>query len=215
MFGNVIENPQNEKTNFSPRSPYACAKVYAHQTALVYNEAYGMNIYCGICFNHESPRRGLEFVTRKITDGVARIYHEEQDELHLGNLDSIRDWGFAGDYVKAMWMMLQQNEPDVYVVATHDSHSIREFVQLSFDAVGLDWGKYVVIDEKFFRPVDVTNLCGDYSKLKNQVGWEPDTNFKQLVGMMVAADMDRIADPVAESRNGRHKTVRANQTVSK
>jgi GDPmannose 4,6-dehydratase len=215
MFGNVIENPQNENTKFSPRSPYACAKVYAHQTALVYNEAYGMNIYCGICFNHESPRRGLEFVTRKITDGVARIYHEEQDDLHLGNLDSIRDWGFAGDYVKAMWMMLQQNEPDVYVVATQDSHSIREFVQLSFEAVGLDWEKYVVIDEKFFRPVDVTNLCGDYSKLKNQVGWEPDTNFKQLVGMMVAADMDRIADPVAESRNGRHKTFRANQTVSK
>jgi GDPmannose 4,6-dehydratase len=146
---------------------------------------------------------------------VARIYHEEQDDLHLGNLDSIRDWGFAGDYVKAMWMMLQQNEPDVYVVATQDSHSIREFVQLSFEAVGLDWEKYVVIDEKFFRPVDVTNLCGDYSKLKNQVGWEPDTNFKQLVGMMVAADMDRIADPVAESRNGRHKTFRANQTVSK
>jgi GDPmannose 4,6-dehydratase len=214
MFGNVIENPQNEKTKFCPKSPYACAKVYAHQTALVYNEAYGMNIFCGICFNHESPRRGLEFVTRKISDGVARIYHEEQDELHLGNLDSIRDWGFAGDYVKAMWMMLQQDKPDVYVVATQESHSIREFAQLAFETVGLDWEKHVVIDEKFYRPIDVTNLCGDYSKLKNNVGWEPGTNFKQLVNMMVAADTERIKDPQAEFQNLKRKIFKANQTVS-
>jgi GDPmannose 4,6-dehydratase len=214
MFGNVIENPQNEKTKFCPKSPYACAKVYAHQTALVYNEAYGMNIFCGICFNHESPRRGLEFVTRKISDGVARIYHEEQNELHLGNLDSIRDWGFAGDYVKAMWMMLQQDKPDVYVVATKESHSIREFAQLAFEAVGLDWEKHVVIDEKFYRPIDVTNLCGDYSKIKNNVGWEPGTNFKQLVNMMVAADTERIKDPQAEFQNLKRKIFKANQTVS-
>jgi GDPmannose 4,6-dehydratase len=205
MFGKVAESPQTEKTRFNPKSPYACAKVYAHQMAMVYNEAYGMHIYCGICFNHESPRRGLEFVTRKITDGIARIYHGNGKEIHLGNLDAVRDWGYAGDFVKAMWLMLQKGEPDVYVVATGESHSIREFAQQAFKVAGLNWKKYVVTDEKLLRPIDVTNLRGDYSKAKRKLGWEPETTFEQLVSMMVEADMERVKDPMAESRGKKGK----------
>jgi GDPmannose 4,6-dehydratase len=203
MFGDAKEIPQNERTPFNPKSPYACAKVYAHHMAINYREGYGMPISCGICFNHESPRRGLEFVTRKITNGVARISHGYEKELRLGNLDAVRDWGYAGDYMKAMWLMLQQDEPDDYVVATGVSHSIREFAQLAFEVAGLNWENYVVTDEKLYRPIDVNYLCGDYSKAKQKLGWKPETTFEQLVNMMVKADMERVRDPLAETRSGK------------
>jgi GDPmannose 4,6-dehydratase len=205
MFGNIVESPQNEDTRFNPKSPYACAKMYAHQMAAVYNEAYDMNIYCGICFNHESPRRGLEFVTRKITDGIARIYCGQEKELRLGNLDAVRDWGYAGDYVKAMWLMLQQEKPDVYIVATGASHSIKEFVELAFEVAGLDWQKHVVIDDKLFRPIDVNHLCGDASKAKRELGWEPEITFKQLVTRMVEADMESVRNTLIQSHRGKRK----------
>ncbi len=191
MYGKVQETPQNEKTPFYPRSPYGCAKLYAHWLAINYRESYNLYISNGILFNHESPRRGLEFVTRKITDGVARIAHSMSKELHLGNIDSKRDWGFAGDYVKAMWLMLQQDKPDDYVIATGEAHSIKEFLDIAFREVGLDWQDYVMRDPKFMRPAEVEYLRGDYTKAKKVLGWEPEISFEYLVKMMVEADMDR------------------------
>jgi GDPmannose 4,6-dehydratase len=192
MFGKVRETPQNEETPFYPRSPYGVAKAYGHFITVNYRESYDMFCVSGILFNHESPRRGKEFVTRKITDGVARIILGKAKELRLGNLDAKRDWGFAGDYVKAMWMMLQKPTPDDYVIASGVSHSVREFVQIAFKHVGLDWKKYVMIDEKFFRPAEVHLLLGDASKAKRKLGWKPDVSFRQLVEMMVDADIERV-----------------------
>lgn len=192
MFGHACEVPQRETTPFNPQSPYACAKVFAHYMAINYRKSYNMFIACGICFNHESPRRGIEFVTRKISDGVARIKLGLAKELRLGNLDAKRDWGFAGDYVKAMWLMLQQDEPDDFVIATGETHSVREFVELAFAFVDLDWREYVIVDERFYRPVDVPILQGDYSKAKKKLGWEPKTTFKDLVKMMVEYDLTRL-----------------------
>jgi GDPmannose 4,6-dehydratase len=192
MFGKVQEMPQTENTKFYPRSPYGCAKVYAYWMCINYRESYDMYVTNGILFNHESPRRGLEFVTRKITDSVARIYHGLSKELHLGNLDSKRDWGYAGDYVEAMWLMLQGDKPDDYVVATGEAHSVREFVELAFSEVGLDWEKYVKVDKKFFRPAEVEYLIGDSSKARQEFGWEPKVTFKELVKMMVKADVERL-----------------------
>ncbi len=177
MFGKVQEVPQNENTKFYPRSPYGCAKVYAYWMCINYRESYNMHVSNGILFNHESPRRGMDFVTRKITDAVARIYHGLTKEISLGNLDAKRDWGYAGDYVKAMWMMLQQEVPDDYVISTGESHSVREFVELAFKEVGLNWEDYVKVDPKFFRPADVEYLIGDYSKAKRVFGWEPEVKF--------------------------------------
>ena len=193
MFGKVQEVPQNENTHFHPRSPYGFAKVYGYWACVNYRESYGMHVSNGILFNHESPRRGIEFVTRKITDSVARIYHGLASELHLGNLDAKRDWGFAGDYVEAMWLMLQQDEPDDYVIATGKTHSVREFVELAFSEVGLNWEKHVVVDPKFVRPAEVELLIGDSSKAKRVLGWKPKVNFEELVKMMVMADVERLS----------------------
>jgi len=190
MFGKA-DVPQNENTVFHPRSPYAVAKVYAYYATINYRESYGMFCCNGILFNHESPRRGIEFVTRKITDGVARIYHGLSKELRLGNLDAKRDWGFAGDYVKAMHLILQQKDPDDFVIATGESHSVQEFVELAFAEAGLDWTKYVTQDERFMRPADVPDLRGDISKAKRKLGWEPDTKFNELIKMMVKADLEK------------------------
>lgn len=192
MFGAAEESPQSEKTKFHPRSPYACAKVYAHHMAVNYRESYGMFICCGICFNHESPRRGIEFVSRKITEGVARIYYGLDKELRLGNLEAKRDWGHAEDYVKAMWLMLQQEKPDDYVVATGQSHSVKEFAELAFREAELNWEDYVVVDRRFFRPADVKELCGDASKAKRVLGWKPEVTFEQLASMMVKADLEGV-----------------------
>jgi GDPmannose 4,6-dehydratase len=192
MFGKVQETPQTENTKFYPRSPYGVAKVYAYWTCVNYRESYDMHISNGILFNHESPRRGIEFVTRKITDSVARIYHGLESELRLGNLDAKRDWGYAGDYVDAMWRMLQQDEPGDYVIATGETHSVEEFVQEAFSIAGLDWKEYVVIDPKFVRPAEVQLLLGDPSKAKRVLGWEPKVQFKELVKMMVEADLERL-----------------------
>lgn len=192
MFGKVSETPQNENTSFYPRSPYGFAKVYGYWACINYRESYGMHVSNGVLFNHESPRRGIEFVTRKITDGVARIKLGMADELRLGNLDAKRDWGYAGDYVEAMWLMLQQEEPDDYVIATGETHSVREFVEQAFERVGLDWEKYVVIDPKFVRPAEVELLLGDASKAKQVIGWEPKVTFEELVSMMVEADMEKL-----------------------
>jgi GDPmannose 4,6-dehydratase len=192
MFGKVQEAPQNENTKFYPRSPYGCAKVYAYWMCVNYRESYGMHISNGILFNHESPRRGLEFVTRKITDGVARIYHGRSKELKLGNLEAKRDWGYAGDYVKAMWLMLQQDKLDDYVIGTGVSHSVEEFTELAFKEVGLNWGDYVKVDPKLFRPAEVDYLVGDYSKARKVLGWEPTVRFEELVKMMVKADVERV-----------------------
>ena len=190
MFGKA-DVPQSESTPFHPRSPYAVAKVYAYYATVNYRESYGMFCCNGILFNHESPRRGIEFVTRKITDGVARIYHGLSKELRLGNLDAKRDWGFAGDYVKAMHLILQQKDPDDFVIATGESHSVKEFVELSFAEAGLDWKKYVTQDERFMRPADVPDLRGDITKAKRKLGWEPDTKFNELIRMMVKADLEK------------------------
>lgn len=195
MFGKVQEMPQNESTKFYPRSPYGCAKVFAYWMCINYRESYNMHISNGILFNHESPRRGLEFVTRKITDGVARIHHGLSKELRLGNLDAKRDWGYAGDYVNAMWLMLQQEVPDDYVIATGESHSVKEFVELAFKEAGLNWEDYVRVDSKLFRPAEVDYLVGDYSKAKSVFGWKPDVKFEELVKMMVEADMERLSKP--------------------
>ncbi len=189
MFGKVVEVPQRETTPFYPRSPYGVAKVYGHWITINYRESYNMHATSGILFNHESPRRGLEFVTRKITHHVAKIKLGLTDELRLGNLDARRDWGFAGDYVKAMWLMLQQDKPDDFVVATGDTHSVEEFLNVAFGHVNLDWHDYVVQDERFMRPAEVDLLVGDPSKAGQKLGWEPDVSFEQLVQMMVDADI--------------------------
>ena len=196
MFGKVRETPQTETTPFHPRSPYGVAKVYGHYITVNYRESYGMFACSGILFNHESPRRGLEFVTRKITHGVARIKHGLCDELRLGNLDAKRDWGFAGDYVRAMWLMLQQDEPDDYVVGTGETHSVEEFVRIAFDRAGLDWRRYVVIDPRFYRPAEVDLLLGDASKARRQLGWQPQMSFDQMVGAMVDADIAALRPTV-------------------
>jgi GDPmannose 4,6-dehydratase len=189
MFGLVQETPQSERTPFHPRSPYAVAKVFGHWTAINYRESYGMHVSNGILFNHESPRRGENFVTRKITMGLAAIQQGRTRELRLGNLDAKRDWGFAGDYVEAMWLMLQRDSPDDYVVATGQTHSVREFLEEAFAYAGLDWRKHVVVDPKYFRPAEVDFLLGDPSKARRVLGWNPRVDFKQLVRMMVDADL--------------------------
>ncbi len=192
MFGKVTETPQKETTRFYPRSPYGVAKVYGHYITVNYRESYDMFAVSGILFNHESPRRGIEFVTRKISNAVARIHLGIQDKLELGNLDAKRDWGFSGDYVEAMWLMLQQDKPDDFVIATGETHSVREFVELAFKVVGIDdWQKYVISDSpKFNRPAEVDYLIGDYSKAKETLGWTPKTSFQDLVTMMVKADVE-------------------------
>jgi len=190
MFGKVQETPQRETTPFYPRSPYGIAKVYAYWATVNYRESYDMFACNGILFNHESPRRGIEFVTRKITDGVARIACGLDKEIRLGNLDAMRDWGFAGDYVKAMWMMLQQESADDYVVATGEAHSVREFVEIAFSEVGLNYEDHVIVDPKFFRPAEVTFLLGDPSKAKERFGWTPEVSFEKLVKMMVRSDVE-------------------------
>lgn len=189
MFGKVQEVPQRESTPFYPRSPYGVAKVYGHWITVNYRESYNLFGCSGILFNHESERRGLEFVTRKITHTVAQIKHGQQKELRLGNLDAQRDWGYAGDYVRAMWLMLQQDQPDDYVIATGHTHSVRHFCELAFGHVGLNYEDYVVIDERFMRPAEVDLLVGDASKAREKLGWEPETSFEQLVTMMVEADL--------------------------
>jgi GDPmannose 4,6-dehydratase len=189
MFGLVQETPQSERTSFHPRSPYGAAKVFGHWLAVNYREGYGMHVSNGILFNHESPRRGENFVTRKITRGIAAIVRGEASELRLGNLDAKRDWGFAGDYVEAMWLMLQQERPDDYVVATGATHSVREFLEEAFSHVKLDWQKYVVVDPRYFRPSEVDLLLGDPGKARRALGWQPKVGFRELVRMMVDADL--------------------------
>jgi GDPmannose 4,6-dehydratase len=193
MFGKVTETPQRETTSFYPRSPYGVAKVYGHWITVNYRESYDLFAVSGILFNHESPRRGIEFVTRKVTDGVARIKLGLAGDLHLGNLDARRDWGFAGDYVEAMWLMLQQPEPRDYVVGTGETHSVRELVELAFGHVGLDWRQYVVSDRRFHRPAEVELLLADASKARRELGWKPKVSFAELVTMMVDADLARLS----------------------
>jgi GDPmannose 4,6-dehydratase len=192
MFGNVQKMPQDETTPFHPRSPYACAKAYAYWITVNYRESYGMHANNGILFNHESPRRGDNFVTRKITRAVARIKAGLQDKLFMGNLEAKRDWGYAKEYVEAMWLMLQQPEPDDYVIATGETHSVREFLELSFDRVGLDWQKYVEIDPKFYRPAEVNQLVGKAEKARKKLNWSPRTKFADLVRLMVDADIELL-----------------------
>jgi GDPmannose 4,6-dehydratase len=194
MFGQVRETPQTELTPFHPRSPYGCAKVFGHDIVVNYRESYGLHASSGILFNHEGPRRGLEFVTRKVTNAVARIKLGLQDEVVLGNLDSKRDWGYAGDYVKGMWLMLQQDEPDDYVLATGETHSIEDLVQRAFAEIGVEnWADYVRQDPKFLRPAEVDLLIGDATKARTKLGWEPEVDFPALVKMMVAHDLQREA----------------------
>ncbi|MCL4153061.1 UNVERIFIED_CONTAM: hypothetical protein GTU68_037395 [Idotea baltica] len=194
MFGKVLETPQTETTPFYPRSPYGVAKAYGHYITVNYRESYDIFAVSGILFNHESPRRGLEFVTHKITDAVARIKLGLQDKLLLGNLDAKRDWGFAGDYVKAMWLMLQQEQPEDYVIATNETHTVRDCVEVAFAHVGItDWEKYVGIDERYMRPAEVDLLIGDYSKAKKNLGWEPEVSFAQMIQMMVDSDMEKLS----------------------
>jgi len=193
MFGKTQEVPQNENTPFYPRSPYGVAKVYGHWITINYRESYGIFACSGILFNHTSPRRGLEFVSRKVTDGVARIKLGLAKDLRLGNLDAERDWGYAGDYVRAMWLMLKQKEPDNFVISSGKSHSIRELVNLAFDHVGLNWEDYVIVDPRYLRPADVDQLIGDASKAKAKLGWEPEVSFEQLIKMMVDADLERLS----------------------
>ncbi len=193
MFGKVRETPQTEQTPFYPRSPYGVSKVYGHYITVNYRESYNLFACSGILFNHESPRRGLEFVTRKVTDGVARIKLGLIDKLAMGNLDARRDWGFAGDYVRAMWLMLQQDQPDDYVVATGETHSVRQLVELAFAHAGLDWQKHVVIDPRFIRPAEVDLLIGNPAKARQILKWEPSVDFEGLVKMMVEADIERLS----------------------
>ena len=190
MFGRVEEDPQSETTPFHPRSPYAVSKVFAHWMTVQYRDAYGLFAANGILFNHESPRRGVTFVTRKITRGVASILAEKESKLYLGNLDAERDWGYAPEYVEAMWLMLQQPAPDDYVIATGAKHSVREFASLAFKMVGLDWTRHVEIDERYLRPTEVYELCGDATKARTQLGWTPRTSFDELVRIMLAADLE-------------------------
>ena len=199
MFGKVRAVPQSEETPFYPRSPYGVSKVFAHYITVNYRESYNLFAVSGILFNHESPRRGLEFVTRKVTDGVARIKLGLADTLTLGNLDAQRDWGFAGDYVRAMWLMLQQDQPDDYVIATGESHSVRELVEVAFGHANLDWKKYVRLDPKFLRPAEVDHLIGDSSKARRVLGWTPEVDFSQLVRMMVDADVERLSHALPAS----------------
>ncbi len=194
MFGKVREVPQHEQTPFHPRSPYGVAKLYGHWITVNYRESYGLFASSGILFNHESPRRGKEFVTRKVTDGVARIKHNLAAELRLGNLEARRDWGYAGDYVEAMWLMLQQDAPDDYVIATGETHSVMELVEAAFARAGLDWRRHVVEDQELRRPAEVDLLEGDYSKAKRVLGWQPKVGFRELIDMMVDADLKRCAD---------------------
>ena len=189
MFGLVQETPQTERTPFHPRSPYGAAKVFGHWIAINYRESYGLHVSNGILFNHESPRRGENFVTRKITTGLAAIKKGLASELRLGNLDAKRDWGFAGDYVEAMWLMLQREQPGDYVIATGETHSVREFLEVAFSHLGLDWSKHVVVDPKYFRPAEVDLLLGDPAKARRDLGWHPKVGFKDLVRLMVDADL--------------------------
>ncbi len=192
MFGKVQEVPQNERTPFYPRSPYGVAKVYGHWITVNYRESYGLHASSGMLFNHESPRRGLEFVTRKVSHGVARIARGMDDKLFLGNLDAQRDWGFAGDYVRAMWLMLQRDEPDDFVVATGETHSVRELCEIAFAHVDLDWHEHVVVDDRFLRPAEVDLLVGDATKAKTELKWEKTVTFADLVAMMVDADVELL-----------------------
>ncbi len=200
MFGKAVEVPQRETTPFYPRSPYGVAKVYGHWITVNYRESFGLFAVSGILFNHESPRRGLEFVTRKISDGVARIKLGLANELRLGNLEARRDWGFAGDYVRAMWLMLQQEQPEDFVVGTGETHSVREFCELAFGYVGLDYRDYVVQDERFYRPAEVDLLIADPSKARARLGWEPTVSFPELVQMMVDADLERWKAKIANGQ---------------
>jgi GDPmannose 4,6-dehydratase len=194
MFGKVRETPQNEDTSFHPRSPYGAAKVFGHYTTVNYRESYGLHATSGMLFNHESPRRGLEFVTRKVSNGVARIKLGLQEKLTLGNLEASRDWGYAGDFVEAMWLMLQQDEPDDYVIATGETHTIRQLLELAFAAAGMDgWEKYVESDARFMRPAEVDILTGDATKARERLGWKPKVSFPDLVTMMVEADLEEEA----------------------
>jgi GDPmannose 4,6-dehydratase len=192
MFGNIPQRPQNEKTPFYPRSPYAIAKLYAYWITVNYREAYGLFAANGLIFNHESPRRGLEFVTRKISYGVAKIKLGLANELRLGNLDARRDWGYAGDAVKAIWLIMQQEEPDDYIIATGVSHSVKEFAEVAFAHVDLNWEDYVVVDPSLFRPAETDYLLGDPTKAKRKLGWEPEVSFEELVAMMVDADIELL-----------------------
>ncbi len=192
MFGKVREKPQTEQTPFHPRSPYGVAKVFGHHITVNYRESYGLFACSSICFNHESPRRGHEFVTRKVTQHVAKIKLGLADKIKMGNLDAQRDWGFAGDYIRAMWMMLQQPQADDYVIATGETHSVQELLEVAFSHVGLDWKKYVEIDPKLVRPAEVDYLCGDASKSKKVLGWKPEVTFKQLIEMMVDSDLNSL-----------------------
>jgi GDPmannose 4,6-dehydratase len=200
MFGKVREVPQTELTPFYPRSPYGVSKVFAHYITVNYRESYNLFAVSGMLFNHESPRRGLEFVSRKVTTGVARIKLGLDDSLPMGNLDAQRDWGFAGDYVRAMWQMLQQDQPDDYVIATGISHSVRELIEIAFGRVGLDWQKYVSVDPALLRPAEVDHLLGDPAKAKKQLGWTPEVNFKHLIEMMVDADLERVKAAASVAR---------------
>ena len=203
MYGKVMEVPQREETPFYPRSPYGCAKVYAYWITVNYRESYGLHASNGILFNHESPRRGATFVTRKITRAVAHILAGVQDKLYLGNLDAKRDWGYAKEYVEAMWLMLQQDQPDDYVISTNETHSVREFLEVAFGHVGLNWEKFVAIDPAYYRPAEVELLIGDSSKAKRVLGWEPKTKFQELVRLMVDADIKLLKD----HREGRIQVV--------
>ena len=196
MFGSSAP-PQNEHTAFQPRSPYACAKVFAHQLCQNYRDAYGMFIACGILFNHESPRRGIPFVTRKITRAAARIKHGLDKNLFMGNLDAKRDWGFAGDYVEAMWLMLQQDKADDYVIATGESYSVRDVLDVAFSELGLDWKQYVEMDSRYLRPTEVDHLRGDATKAREKLDWKPKMNFKQLISLMVRADEEDVRGALA------------------
>ena len=197
LFGKVQETPQNEKTPFYPRSPYGVAKLYAHWATINFRESYNMFCCAGILFNHESPRRGLEFVTRKITNGVAQIKLGQAEQLPLGNLEARRDWGHAGDYVRAMWLMLQQEEPEDFVIATGVDRSIREFCQVAFEYVDLDWQQYVVVDEKFFRPAEVNQLLGNAAKAREKLAWESQVSFEEMVHEMVDSDLKLVAQRVS------------------
>ncbi len=201
LYGKVIETPQTEKTPFYPRSPYACAKVYSYWITVNYRESYDMYACNGILFNHESPRRGETFVTKKITHAIARILNKEQDKLYLGNLDSKRDWGYAKDYVEAMWLMLQQDKADDYVIATGETHSVREFLNEAFGLVELDWKKYVEIDPRYYRPAEVDILLGDPTKAKEKLGWQPKTTFKELVKIMLEYDLNNVGLSLDKFKN--------------
>jgi GDPmannose 4,6-dehydratase len=196
MFGKVREVPQTEKTQFYPRSPYGVAKLYGHWITINYRESYNMFCCSGILFNHESPRRGLEFITRKVANAAAKIKLGLSNELRLGNLDAKRDWGFTGDYVRAMWLMLQQNKPDDYVINTGITHSVKDLVQIAFDYVNLNWKDYVIVDPKFVRPAEVELLLGDSTKALKKLGWAPETSFEELIKMMIDADLERIENDI-------------------